>query len=160
MLPPYCSYWFRIDNKRMTEPWLTGLQESWKLNKDCKLIIFSTTKEIKFYLFRSPFKPLTRTSHVPWNEIHVLEPIIMSSSPRLGISWAEEDSSQGTSSNLKEIKLMDFLREFKRPSMHIYLDSSTIDGNLDFIHSQYSYVFFIFCYYTFLFNLGKHVNYC
>ena len=62
----------------------------------------------------------------------------MSSSPRLGISWAEEDSSQGTSSNLKEIKSMDFLREFKRPSMHIYLDSSTIDGNLDFIHSQYS----------------------
>ena len=44
---------------------------------------------------RSPFKPLTQTSYVPWNEIHVLDPIIMSSSPRVGISWDEEDTSLG-----------------------------------------------------------------
>ena len=78
--------------------------------------------------------------------------------------------------------------------MATQIDSSTLVGNVEFVHSQYScfltsqvstvfvsdkiidnsdnfrlsayltvkyvkfYVFFIFCSYTFLFNLGKHVN--
>ena len=34
MLPPYYFYWFRIDNKHMTEPWLDqALMDSSGLNK-------------------------------------------------------------------------------------------------------------------------------
>ena len=42
---------------------------------------------------RSPFKALTRTSYIPWNQIHVIEPVVMASSGGVGISWAEEDTS-------------------------------------------------------------------
>ena len=42
---------------------------------------------------RSPFKPLTRTSYIPWNQIHVIEPVVMASSGGVGISWEEEDTS-------------------------------------------------------------------
>ena len=42
---------------------------------------------------RSPFKALTRTSYIPWNQIHVIEPVVMASSGGAGISWAEEDTS-------------------------------------------------------------------
>ena len=42
---------------------------------------------------RSPFKALTRTSYIPWNQIHVIEPVVMASSGGVGISWEEEDTS-------------------------------------------------------------------
>ena len=42
---------------------------------------------------RSPFKPLTRTSYIPWNQIHVIDPVIMASNGGIGISWEEEDTS-------------------------------------------------------------------
>ena len=42
---------------------------------------------------RSPFKPLTRTSYIPWNQIHVIDPVVMASSGGVGISWEEEDTS-------------------------------------------------------------------
>ena len=42
---------------------------------------------------RSPFKPLTRTSNIPWNQIYVMESVVMSSSGGAGISWDEEESS-------------------------------------------------------------------
>ena len=47
MLPPYNFYWFRIDNKHMTEPWLNqGLMDS-AYRSDTWLV---TYKHI-FYLF-------------------------------------------------------------------------------------------------------------
>ena len=42
---------------------------------------------------RSPFKPLTRTSYIPWNEIFVMDPVVMASNGGAGISWEEEESS-------------------------------------------------------------------
>ena len=42
---------------------------------------------------RSPFKPLTRTSNIPWNQIFVMEAVVMSSNGGAGISWDEEESS-------------------------------------------------------------------
>ena len=42
---------------------------------------------------RSPFKPLTRTSYIPWNQIFVMDAVVMASNGGAGISWEEEDSS-------------------------------------------------------------------
>ena len=42
---------------------------------------------------RSPFKPLTRTSYIPWNEIYVMDAVVMASNGGAGISWEEEESS-------------------------------------------------------------------
>ena len=42
---------------------------------------------------RSPFKPLTRTSYIPWNQIYVMDSVVMASNGGAGISWEEEDSS-------------------------------------------------------------------
>ena len=42
---------------------------------------------------RSPFKPITRTSYVPWNQILVIEPVVMTSNGGVGITWEEEDTS-------------------------------------------------------------------
>ena len=42
---------------------------------------------------RSPFKPLTRTSYIPWNQIYVIDSVVMASNGGAGISWEEEDSS-------------------------------------------------------------------
>ena len=43
---------------------------------------------------RSPFKPVTRTSYIPWNQIYVIDSVVMASNGGAGISWEEEDSSQ------------------------------------------------------------------
>ena len=50
----------------------------------------------------------------------------MSSSPRIGISWAEEDSSQGTSSN----KVNAFL------TLHAQIYNGTLKNCLFFLISQ------------------------
>ena len=46
---------------------------------------------------RSPFKPVTRTSYVPWNQIHVMEAVVMASSPQGGLAWphTEQEARSG-----------------------------------------------------------------
>ena len=72
---------------------------------------------------RSPFKPLTRTSYIPWNQIHVIDPVVMASSGRVGISWDQEDTSLQltysqpcTSHHYDTMK--PFLMSSLRPSQH------------------------------------------
>jgi hypothetical protein len=54
---------------------------------------------------RSPFRPLTRTFHVPWNRIQVIEPIVMAASSGGGgggkggggVVWIEEEEGIASS---------------------------------------------------------------
>ena len=42
---------------------------------------------------RSPLKATTRTIHLPWNQIVVIEPVVMMPYGGSGISWDQEDTS-------------------------------------------------------------------
>ena len=42
---------------------------------------------------RSPLKPTTRTTYLPWNKMVVINPVIMTPHGGAGISWSEEDTS-------------------------------------------------------------------
>jgi hypothetical protein len=51
---------------------------------------------------RSPFRPLTRTFHVPWNRIQVIEPIVMAAPSgggkgSGGVIWEEEEDGLASS---------------------------------------------------------------
>ena len=54
-------------------------------------ITFSGAVTLQFQ--RSPFKALTRTSYIPWNQIHVIEPVVMASSGGVGISWEQQEDT-------------------------------------------------------------------
>ena len=42
---------------------------------------------------RSPLKAITRTTFLPWNQIVVINPVVMTPFGGAGISWDEEDTS-------------------------------------------------------------------
>ena len=42
---------------------------------------------------RSPLKALTRTTFLPWNQIVIIKPVVMTPFGGAGIGWDEEDTS-------------------------------------------------------------------
>ena len=43
---------------------------------------------------------MTRTSYVPWNQIHVLEAVVMASSPQGGLAWPDTEQEARTGGGL------------------------------------------------------------
>ena len=42
---------------------------------------------------RSPLKAITRTTFLPWNQIVIVNPVVMTPFGGAGIGWDEEDTS-------------------------------------------------------------------
>ena len=66
MLPPYYFYWFRIDNKHVTESWLDQALIDLAYMSDAKIgtvLMFSTNKRVYFLYVQVTFveKPYWKT---------------------------------------------------------------------------------------------------
>ena len=56
---------------------------------------------------RSPLKAITRTTFLPWNQIVIIKPVVMTPFGGAGIGWDEEDTSLKVNSlrHIVEIRL-------------------------------------------------------
>ena len=57
---------------------------------------------------RSPLKAITRTTFLPWNQIVIIKPVVMTPFGGAGIGWDEEDTSLKVNSlrHIVEIRLL------------------------------------------------------